>query len=730
MDAKQLASGRQLAFGSFRLDLTKRRLWRDGQMVPLTPRVFDTLAALVLRPDQLVEKDELMKLVWPDSFVAEDNLTHNISVLRKALGDLSDPPEFILTISRRGYRFIARVTELPADDGAASVAPNNSDALTFSARPHAVVEEGSVLVAKSLLGSWIGIAALASLLAGLVIFARVVFLAHAVPPAVGFIRFVVNAPEGTTIVTGAVLSPDARHFAFVAADHSGKTRLWVRSLDSAESRVVPQTEGASWPFWSPDGQLIGFFADSKLKKVGLGGDPPQTIASVGVTPAGGSWSTSGLILFADRLSALFSVSAEGGMVTPATQLDTSRQESRHRWPQFLPDGQHFLYFVVSANPDRSGVYVGSVGSPERARLLDGLTSAIYAPPGYLVYVRDRALLAQPFDVTRLRFTGGPVPIVGNVSPPQMASGAALSAAAGGLLTFGGNGNAEHLVWFSRSGQRLGTIDTPTVLLNPALSPDQKQLLGQSQEVDRAGIWLVDLERGAATRVAADGSVPLWSPDGARIAFTSGRITGVDDIFVRSAAGHSEDALLLRTVNTKHVHGWSPDGRYIVYVSTNPRQKLDLWLLPTFGDRQPIPFLQTPFDEKQGQVSPDGRWIAYASDESSAWEVYVQSFPVPGGKRTISVGGGTEPQWRRDGRELFYLAPDDTLMAVDVKPGATWQSGRPSALFRTSLPKAASRPRNRYAVTADGQRFVIDSVSDADHQEPMTVLVNWPAALKR
>ncbi|HEV3216991.1 MAG TPA: winged helix-turn-helix domain-containing protein [Vicinamibacterales bacterium] len=712
-----MASARQVAFGSFRLDLTKRRLWRDGRIVPLTPKVFDTLAVLVLHRDQVVEKDELMKLVWPGSFVAEDNLTHNISVLRKALGDFSDPPEFILTISRRGYRFIASVTELRADSGEASAAPDTGDALEPKA--------------KSSLGRWMGIFAAISLLAGLAILARAVLLAPAAPSALGPIRFVVNAPKGTTLVTGAVLSPDARHLAFVAADRSGTRCLWASDLDSAESRVVPLTEGASRPFWSPDGQRIGFFADGKLKKVGLGGDPPQTIASVGADVAGGSWSTNGLILFAERLSALYSVSAEGGTVTSVTRLDPSAQERRHRWPQFLPDGRHFLYFVVSASPDHSGTYVGSLDSAERgARLLDGTSSpAIYAQPGYLLYVHDRMLFAQPFDLTRLQLTGRPVAIVANVSPPRISDGAVLSAAAGGVLTFGGNGNAEHLVWFSRSGQSLGAIDTPTVLRNPTFSPDQRQLLGQSDEADRAGVWVVDLERGASTRIAADGAVPLWSPDGAHIAFTSGRTTGVDDIFVRPTAGRSEDSLLLRTMDTKHVHSWSLDGRYIVYVSTSPRQKLDLWLLPMFGDRQPIPFLQTPFNQKQGQVSPDGRWMAYASDESGAWEVYIQSFPVPGGKRTVSVGGGTEPQWRRDGRELFYLAADDTLMAVDVKPGETWQAGRPNALFRPRLSRTEV-PRNHYAVAADGQRFVIDSVSDGDNQEPMTVLVNWPAALKR
>jgi DNA-binding winged helix-turn-helix (wHTH) protein/Tol biopolymer transport system component len=729
MDARQ-ESGRELAFGGFRLDLMKRRLSRDGSIVPLTPRVFDTLAALVAHRDRVVEKSELMKLVWPNSFVAEDNLTHNISVLRKALGDVSDPPELILTISRRGYRFIASVTVLPIDNGGGSDASSHRDAVESTARMQADVKEGSRSVSKPAAARWIGISAAVSALAGLAMVARAVFMAPAIPPAAGPFRFVVDAPAGKTIVTGAVLSPDARRLVFVAADASEKASLWVRDLTSAESRMLPGTEGATRPFWSPDGQLIGFFAEGKLKKVGLTGDPPRAIASVGATPAGGSWSTRGLILFAERLSALYSVSADGGMVMPATQLDRSAHEGRHRWPQFLPDGRHFLYFVMSAAPDYGGTYVASIDSPGRTRLLDALSSAaIYVPPGYLLYVRDRVLLAQPFDVTRLKLTGPPVTIVGNVSAPLMTNGAVLSGAEGGLLTFGGNANAETLAWFSRSGQNLGTIDTPTVLLNPTLSPDQTQLLGQSLEADRAGLWLVDLERGARTRVVADGSMPLWSPDGAHIAFTSGRTTGVEDIFVRTTSGRSEDEALLQTLDTKHTHSWSPDGRYIVYVSSSPRHTVDLWLLPMFGDRHPTPFLQTPFNEKQGHVSPNGRWIAYASDESGSWEVYVQSFPVPGGKRTISTGGGAEPQWRRDGRELFYLAADDRLMAVDVKPGDTWQAGRPHSLFQTKISRT-HEPRNHYAVTGDGQRFVVDSVGDRADQEPITVLVNWPAALKR
>jgi DNA-binding winged helix-turn-helix (wHTH) protein/Tol biopolymer transport system component len=709
-------------FGPFRIEVELCQLLRGGEAVPLTPKAFDTLLTLVRRRDHVVDRDELMKIVWPDSFVSEDSLTQSISVLRRALGDVSNQPEFIVTIPRRGYRFIAPVTEIPQAERI------DVDALQSHARMLIDGEHQPAQVGTSQ-RKWIGISIVASLLAASATIGRAL-LVGTPPPAAGPLRFAVNAPPTTKIVSGGVLSPDSHYLAFVAEHESGIPQIWVRALESTDSHALPGTEGAFRPFWSPDSRLIGFFANGTLKKVDLNGNPPQTIANVAPSPAGGSWSTNGTILFADRLSALYSVSAAGGASTPVTRLDPSAQERRHRWPQFLPDGQHFLYSVVSENPDREGTYVGSLSSGERVHVLDGWSPAVYAPPGYLVYVRDRVLLAQPFDVSQLRLTGGPSTIAGNVSPPLMTNGSVISAARGDLLAFGGPARKEHLVWFGRAGQQLGIIEAPGLLQNPALSPDQKQILAQSDDGPRSGVWLADLEGGGQSQIAANGSVPLWSPDGARIAFTSGKIAGIDDIFVRSAENDGKEELLLQTPATKHVHDWSPDGRYLVYVDTNPRTKIDLWLLPMFGARKPIPFLRTPANEMQAQVSPDDHWIAYASDESGVWEVYVQPFPAQGGVRhTISVGGGSEPQWRRDGRELFYLAADHTLMAVDVTPGGTWRAGRPKALFRTRVPEGAM-PRNHYAVTADGQRFVIESKDEADDQDLMTVFVNWAAALKR
>jgi eukaryotic-like serine/threonine-protein kinase len=257
------------------------------------------------------------------------------------------------------------------------------------------------------------------------------------------------------------------------------------------------------------------------------------------------------------------------------------------------------------------------------------------------------------------------------------------------------------------------------------SPDRHRLLVQTQENNRSAIWLLDDTFDARTRVVPNGSVPVWSPDGVRIAYTSGKNAGVDDIFVRPAETDAAEQLVLQTGSTKHVSDWSPDGRYIVYVESNPRTQLDVWLLPMFGDRTPVPFRATSANEMQAQVSPDGHWIAYTSDESGQWEIYVQRFPTGRGQRyKISLGGGVEPQWRPDGRELFYLDLAQTLMAVPVLIGDDWHAHAPSALFRTTI-RTGSSPRNHYAVDRDGQRFLMSSADDEQHPgQAMTFLVNW------
>jgi Tol biopolymer transport system component len=317
-----------------------------------------------------------------------------------------------------------------------------------------------------------------------------------------------------------------------------------------------------------------------------------------------------------------------------------------------------------------------------------------------------------------------------VSAPTNRNSAALSVA-GGLLAFGGGSTPRRLAWFDRRGDRLSTIQTPTALHSPVFSSDGKRLLAQSFEADNSGVWMLDLERDTTDRIVPDGSMPMLSPDGATLVFGSYRGTGVFDLFARRVTGKNEDMPLLHTNENKFVNDWTRDGRYILFASSNAKTGEDMWLLPTFGDRQPIPYLRSEFNEIQSRASPDGRWVAYSSNESGAWEVYVQSFPIAGAKQVISVRGGAEPVWRSDGHELYYLAADRTLMAVEItSSGDTLKIGRPVALFRPPVSGSLNVFRSHYAVTPDGKRFVIDTFDSESAQESITVISNWTALLGR
>lgn len=727
----QEAFVRAYRFGQFRVDVTTYELWRDGDLVAISPKAFDTLLMLIRNRERAVGKDELMEAVWPDANVTEDSLTHCISTLRRALEDNSNHPIFIATVSRRGYRFISPVAEVTA---AGSKLAEGLSAAEMA--PGAHVGGSPAERARRWRVPWsqptrliVAAATIVLLCAGVAASnARLVATGQAPLAELGKLRFTVEAPDGAAFNSGGVLSPNGRYLAFIAQDdRSGRVRLGVKALDSAEAHVLAGTEGASQPFWSPDSRFLGFFADGKLKRIGRDNAPAQVLTIVGTYTAGGAWSPKGVILFANLRSGLFSVSDSGGTATPVTALDPSAQEVAHRWPQFLPDGEHFLFFKSSAKPDQSGTYVGSLYSKMSYRVLDALS--VYAPPGYLVYLRDHLLVAQPFDASRLRLSSSATIIDTTDVTANTVNEAGVSAADNGLLAFGGYSPWERIKWFDRSGHELATVATPTAVGNPALSPDQKQVLVNSPDAEH-GIWLVDLDRAAPTLLVPDGTRAQWSPDGSRFVYTADRIASTNEIFMRSMTAPSEDVLLLRGEENKLIDAWSPDGSYIVYSGSNPKTDTDLWILPTTGDRKPRPFLQTSANELQGQISSDGHWIAYTSDESGVWEVYLQSFPSPGVKRAISIGGGTEPHWRRDGRELFYLSLDSTLMSVNVTLASSPTIGRPVPLFRAAIRSRYSVFRNHYAVSADGQRFLICAVERKGKEERVTVLANWSAQARR
>ncbi|MDQ3256192.1 MAG: hypothetical protein M3R15_20235, partial [Acidobacteriota bacterium] len=557
-------------------------------------------------------------------------------------------------------------------------------------------------------------------------------LRHAPPDERVFKTFIL--PPEKASLGGIALSPDGRRLAFSAVDGTGKRRLYLRPLDALAAQLLAGTDGAAHPFWSPDNRFIGFFADGKLKKVAASGGPPQTICNA-PGGRGGAWNRDDVIIFTpDPNDGLYRVSAAGGEPSPLTTPDRSRLEGSHRWPQFLPDGRSFLYFITGP-PESRGIYLGSLDSKETKRLLPTDSSAVYAPPGYLLFRRAGTLLAQAFDPQKLELTGEPFPLPEQVGVAAGTFYTYLTISQNGVLAYHtGNSEKAQLAWFDREGKQVGVTGSLGDYYNLALSPDGKRVAFDSvdpQTMNR-DVWLLELARGTPMRFTFDPATdwfPVWSPDGSRIVFSSNR-NGPTDLYQKGASGTGSDELLLKSSNAKVPTDWSPDGRFILYRSQDPQTKADIWVLPLEGDRQPFPLLQTEFNEQQARFSPNGKWIAYTSDESGTTQVYVQSFPAPGTKWQVSTGGGDQPRWRRDGRELFYLAADGKLMAVEVKTDGTFAAGVPKPLFEIHSPTVAGPIAINYAATADGQRFVGRSAVEEASTTPITVIVNWAAEVKQ
>ncbi len=543
------------------------------------------------------------------------------------------------------------------------------------------------------------------------------------------VKLSIAPPEGTTFDVVTV-SPDGRWLAFTAVDASDKLKLWVRALDSVDARTLPGTEGAEFPFWSPDSQQIAFTAGGQLRRIAVSGGPPQTI-SRGDSARGAMWARNGMIVFTDgSTSPLMQVSADGGALTPVTHLDRSRHETTHRWPQVLPDGRHYVFTIRSSENDVPGIYLGSFDSPTRTRLTADLSNAAYVTTtsgiGYLLFARGRSLLAQPLDLDARRLAGEPTVVTDKVWYLGERSYAAFSVSDTGVLVFdtATRGRDTEVTWFDRTGVRGASFGK--FASGISLSPDGSRLaIGNFEETGTDKIWIVDVAHGNPARFTPAGNssenTPKWSPDGTRIAFTTE--TG---IFERSTGGIGNPAQLLKSDKKLELTDWSRDGRFLAYQNHHG----DLWLLPMSGsERVPLSLGQIGSNLA---FSPDGRFVAYDSTESGAREIYVRgllkSGNLGGGKWRISNGGGEYPRWRADGRELFYFANDfSSLIAVPVASGSQFDAGSPNVLFHGHLNTGISAS---FAVTPDGQRFFIAAPVPADASTPATIVLNWMTALKQ
>ena len=548
----------------------------------------------------------------------------------------------------------------------------------------------------------------------------------------GAVRSAILLP-GLSTVRGLSLSPDGSRLALVARDSSRRNLLWIRPLGSAEARALPGTDNPSSPFWSPDGRSIGFFADGKLKRIDASGGPPQTICNAPIA-RGGSWNPDGVILFAPTSdSPLYRVDASGGRPEVVTKFDPKRGESSHRWPVFLPDGKRFLYYVASFGVPKegTGIYVGSLDSKEDRYLVRAGANPAYTP-GWLIYFRERNLLAQRFDEKAERLVGEPSALAEDVQffPQQQAALFSASVHGGVLVSQPrSDTSVSQLQWFDRTGKSLGLLGPPSNQANPRISPDGKRVALDivDPQTGNLDLWIYEPGGDLPTRLTTDpsiDSIPTWSPDGKQIAFMSLRRSH-PDIFLTRSDGSSGEELVLESANAKYVTDWSPDGRFLLFRVSDVATNLELWTLPIGGDGRPNPFLRAAYGVSHGQFSPDGRWVAYVSNESGRSEIHVAPFPGPGSSWKISTAGGTEPRWRRDGTELFYLAPDGKLMVVAVRTGPPFEAGVAKPLFQVRRRERVSASDHYgYDVSADGQRFLVSAEVGEETAAPLTLVFNW------
>ncbi|MGH9175942.1 MAG: LpqB family beta-propeller domain-containing protein, partial [Vicinamibacterales bacterium] len=552
-------------------------------------------------------------------------------------------------------------------------------------------------------------------------------------------------PPGRASFGSMSLSPDGRQLAFTATADDGKTLLWVRPLDTTAARWLPDTDGATLPFWSPDSDALGFFAAGKLWTVDLARGSARAVCDA-AEGRGGTWNRAGVIVFAaGPHGPLFRVPATGGSPAPVTRIDQPGERG-HVWPAFLPDGNRFLYLADSSKAEHHNLFIGALESNERKQVLGLATSnAVYTREGYLVFAHERRLVAQPFDTTRLVLRGEPFTLVDEILQPYgLTHKTDFSVSDNGVLAYRSLGGFDtRLIWRDRGAQEFAVTKTPAEYFEPTLSPDEKRIavdvfdhrpskrFGFNVGGITSDIWIVDPSSGDLSQFTSDPGAdfdPVWSPDGRSIVFSSNR-TGVLDLYQKNADGTGNAHLLLGVPGAKHAQDWSPDGRFVVYATFDEKTRGDFWLLPMSGDRTPQPLLRTEFNEEQAQISPDGRWFAYTSEQSGRSEIYVQSFPEPRQQWQISTMGGGDPRWRADGKELFYIAEDRQLMAVAVNAGATFDHGAAVPLFDTGMRPHWGSGRNHYDVSRDGRFLLMTPVVD-DRSSPFTVVLNWAAKLQK
>jgi len=727
-----------IRFGVFEADLRSGELRKSGVKIKLHDQPFQILTMLLERPGELVTRDEIRKSLWPgETFVDFDHSLNNaVNRLREALGDSAESPRFIETLPRRGYRFVAQT--IHASSAEIHITTPTRD------QPKAPEPIYPFKVAQSTLYRWV-------FGAGLAVLMVVVLVAFRLDrtPLVSSSRLFLLPPDGTTFnLIGdegepIALSPDGTRIAFGALNSEGKTQVWVRPLGQLVSTAIDGTEGATFPFWSPDGRSIGFFARGKLKRVSLDASNSPIVLCDAPFGRGGSWNSRGFIIFAPSShSGIYRIPDSGGEPAPITTVNAS-MHTTHRWPKFLPDGEHFIYFAASHfnPPTHDGVFFGSLDGKENKLIVNTDGDATYAS-GYLFFLRKDMFMAQRFDPERAQLLGEPHPTVEKVLYDPSAWKTVFDVSGQGVMAYqlGDRVRGTQFRWFDRAGKQLGVLGEPSFQWEPRISRDGRQLVVGIADGGYSNLWVYDLGRGGRMQITFskyDNGSAAWLPRNNRILFSAKRQHY--SIYEVDARGAEPEHLILETGIDSWPLDVSSDGRFLLFGRgvTIGRSKSQIWVYPMSGGHQPFRLLSGEARELEAQFSPDGKWVAYTSNESGQDQIYVVPFPAffntgqrrsaaLQGKWQISTAGGHAPRWRRDGTELFYLASDNHVMAVSVST----RSGKFAFESPRSLFHASPGFYNvSYDVSPDGAKFIINSAPE-ERTAPITVVQNWLADLEK
>lgn len=709
------------------------RVTRNGETAQIEPKMMRVLVCLAERAEQVVTRDELLEKVWSDVFVGEQVLSRSISELRKVLAD--DAKTIIETIPKTGYRLIAPIVYEPAKLN------NHSPTETALIEPAIELIQPATEPSKSKTSffrqRW--------LLAGLLLLSLAMFAAWrwfeskpvaSLPIMRASLNLAETIPSELDVFQSLAISPDGRRLAYVAR-REGRYQIFLRALDQAESVPVPGTEGGLGPFFSPDGEWIGFYGEGTLKKVAVGGGVPLIIGGEVSDPGGACWSEDGSIIYVRRFfEGLWRIPASGGKPERLTTLNTERGDRSHFWPEVLPGGETVLFTIwLGGNPDDSLIASLSLKTGEQKVLTKGASHARYLPTGHLVMARGGVLRVAPFDLQRLTVTGQAVKTTEFVAMSQISGAAHFVCSRNGLLAYvpalPENAGLE-MVRVDRQGQAQPLFRKVENFWTPRLSTDGKRLAISIPD-NALDLWVYETGSDAFKRLTFGhlNLAPLWTPDARRIVFASDQ-NGALNLYWKASDGSGEIERLTQSRNLQFPNSWTPDGRTLIFSEVDAETRWDVWTLDVSrpaDQRQPRPLLKTGLDESQPALSPDGRWLAYAAKEFGKWQIYVQPFPSLDGKWQISTEGGFEPLWSQSGKELFFRF-GDRLMAVEIEAVAGFKASKPQVVFTGDYKLESVSMLPTYAVAPDGKSFLMLRKPGQSSQTKLNLVLGWFDDLKR